>query len=847
LIGCPQLATSFPDDKDKTPAETEDVPVSGGFSQAPQLTFTTGDYEGEIKYSWTAAVPVAGAYYYFYIAPGAKNETADVIDNGTLVKYTGGAYSGIFTGTPGAEYSALVRAARGSGSAYSAVVQAQASSAGPRPNEAVEFRFGVISDTHIGSAGRGAPAYSNENRLAKVLDWYNTQPNIKAMAIVGDITDHGYQAEWNTFTSTWDAHKGSMKLIAVMGNHDAYPSDKGAAADYFEAATGEKTNAHYVIEGYHFIVLNAGSGAMTSQGAIGDAVATGRTATPGKSENSGDVVPQSVRDWARTRIDAAKAAAPGQPIFVFLHWPVQNTFYVSDEWYASSFGGDPMNGFFKNDPEVVIFGGHIHSPNSDPRSIWQGGFTSVNTVTLHYMEMESTIAQGSGARQFLGDSPDGVELRTYPKHPVLREYPATTTNPSGEGYTSGPAAQGMIVTVKGSEVKIENYDFGVSRGNPADPVEQLTPQTWEFDVSAPGSFPYTPAVRNGQKTAPEFTGSGSGPVSGKASAADITDTSVTLTFDQAYIPGPNPGKEEVHHYKIEFYKSGSLVKTVRQWSDFMNTPSLRKSTYTQLIGGLSAGSSYDVRIYAISSFQQESSQYLTASFTTTGSAVTPLEFDLKFQDNLNNDLSNPAAVTVTGTTVYDTGRAVSQRAIKLKGDNYIQLDTPTEPFDYNQSFSVAFWIKVLTTKGSDPVFFSNKNWASGGNNGFLFMVKSSGIRLNSKSVSDSGRLNGSNDITIVSGVMDTWVHIAVVYDKTAGTNGQVRYYANGVKVGQTDTNLTSGMAGGQRSYLAQSNTSSNGPLYNGAAKSYDVEVLMQDFLLKGGVLSDGEIAALAAP
>jgi hypothetical protein len=291
---------------------------------------------------------------------------------------------------------------------------------------------------------------------------------------------------------------------------------------------------------------------------------------------------------------------------------------VSDEWYASSFGGDPRNGFFKNDPEVVVVGGHIHSPNSDPRSIWQGGFTSVNTVTLHYLEMEATLEQGGGVKQFLGDSADGVATSTFPKHPVLRDFPATTTNVSGEGFTGGPAAQGMIVTVKGPAVKIENYDFGVSRGVPGDSVEQLTLQTWEFDVSKPADFPYTQAKRAGQKTAPKFAESGGGAITGKVSAGNVTGNSVTLTFDQAYIPAPNAGKEEVHHYKIEFYKSGSLVKTVRQWSDFMNTPSLRNAAYTQLVGGLDSGSGYDVRIYAISSFQAESVQYLTGSFTTTG-------------------------------------------------------------------------------------------------------------------------------------------------------------------------------------------------------------------------------------
>ena len=242
----------------------------------------------------------------------------------------------------------------------------------------------------------------------------------------------------------------------------------------------------------------------------------------------------------------------------------------------------------------------------------------------------------------------------------------------------------------------------------------------------------------------------------------------------------------------------------------------------------------------------------------------PLGYDLKFQQNLNNALPKPASVTVTGTATYDDGAKTGQKAIKLSGENYIQLDTEAEPFNYNQSFTVAFWIKVLSNKGSDPPVFSNKNWEAGSNNGFQIMVKNGGILLNSRSPADSDRLNGGADLTVATNTLtgattanatpswanSQWVHIAVVYDKTGGTNGQVRYYANGVKTNQNNTNLTQGISGGQRTYIGQSMASGSygqgvpEGLYNGAAKEYNVEFLMQDFLLVSGAKTDDEIAAL---
>jgi 3',5'-cyclic AMP phosphodiesterase CpdA len=465
-----------------------------------------------------------------------------------------------------------------------------------------ELRFGVISDTHVGDTGRGNSQYPAYERVNKIVQWYSRQPGVKALAVVGDLTDNGGESQYDTFMQSWNANKGNLQLIAVMGNHDAYPKSSSDHGDYsaaarFETRVGQKVNAHYVIDGYHFIVINGGRGGNIQN-------RDGNTPlTPGERSNSGDENSgfyAAIHDWTIQEINAAKAAAPGNPIFLFLHHPIKNTLYVSDEWYTAAFGAG-LAGELNRYPEVVAFGGHIHSPNNDPRSIWQGGFTSVNTVTTNYLEMEKA---GSTAK-YLGNSADGVTTSTYPKI----------------GETA--AAQGMIVSVKGSRVTIENYDFdaygGYVQGSSTTRVEQI-PQTWSFDVSKPAEFPYTQAKRDAQKTAPVFDASAAaaGPVSGKIRVIAKTETSVTVEFDQAAIPAPNAGGEVVHSYRFEFRKKAglSLVRTAYQWSDSMAPPYLQQPVYEQLIGGLSAGTAYELRIYAYGSFQAVSTQYLTADFTT---------------------------------------------------------------------------------------------------------------------------------------------------------------------------------------------------------------------------------------
>ena len=459
-----------------------------------------------------------------------------------------------------------------------------------------DLRFGVISDTHIGAGS----SYPLHRRFEKTLDWYNTM-NVKALAIVGDITNHGMQDHWDIFKNSCKNHKGGLQLIAVMGNHEfdceiSFGEDKNNAVRRFEESTGQKANAHYVIDGYHFIVLSAGSGAFIDQGAAGGAIACGRTEILEANNvyNSGnDMIPKSVKDWARTRINAAKADAPGMPIFVFLHWPILNTIYGSNEVDSSaSFGNDPFTGFFKDDPEVVFFSGHLHFPNNDPRSIWQGGFTSVNVPSIYNCYIDNG---------FLGNDAGGINNSVFPK------------------IAGQAAGQGMIISVKGSKVTIENYDFDFSEGPRALSNIVRIPQIWEFDVSRPADFPYTNARRETQKTVPVFDETK--PVNaglGGIIIRNITSAAVEVEFPQAKIPAPNYGNEVVFSYRFDFInrQTGVIARGANQLSDFMLTPRLQKPTYTQLIGGLAANTNYELRIYAYGSFQERSNQYLTVHFTT---------------------------------------------------------------------------------------------------------------------------------------------------------------------------------------------------------------------------------------
>ncbi len=430
--------------------------------------------------------------------------------------------------------------------------------------------FGVLSDTHAG--GRDLQA----QRIANAVSFFNNIDGISALALAGDVTDNGSTSHYNTLKASLSGLDSDIQLVAAMGNHE------GNTPAAFEGATGNKPNAHYVINGYHFITLSPGSGTFDAS--------TGR----GTSQGGGNYA--YVADWAKQQLESAKNDDPTKPIFVFFHHPLKDTFYVSDEWYGNGLG-DGKNSIFSDYPQAVTFSGHIHSPNNDPRSIWQdGGFTAVNTVSLYYFEMEKGMVYG-----------------TYPPN-------------------SDSCQQGLLVEADGSGVTIKTYDFTSG---------QYVDQVWTFDVTKPAQFPYTHArVQKAQK--PVFKPNAAIAIS------DITENGAAVTFDQAILPQASEVGEVVHSYKYEIINksTGATVKTFKTWSGFYMIP--MPAEITQEFSGLEPGTEYEVRIYGIGSFQLTGDSYVSATFKTAGEPEIEVPFDPNMvvapAEMLDVDFENQVAV-----------------------------------------------------------------------------------------------------------------------------------------------------------------------------------------------------------
>lgn len=225
------------------------------------------------------------------------------------------------------------------------------------------FRFVICSDSHI--EGIGTPGYV---RLKKAIDYsldfsskdeyYN---KIDRFLIAGDITNKGTKEEFDAFKEIYDygTGKGLEFLCTVAKGHDSIAMGK-QSLEYYKSLTGQETDFHRVIGGYHFIGIS--------------------TSRLKKHFNS-----PLQKMWLKKELDKAVKDTPHKPVFVMHHEHVKYTVYGSfdeDGWGKLLFAD-----LLKKYPNAVDFSGHSHYPVNDPRSVWQKEYTAIGTGSLKYTEL----------------------------------------------------------------------------------------------------------------------------------------------------------------------------------------------------------------------------------------------------------------------------------------------------------------------------------------------------------------------------------------------------------------------------------------------------------------------------
>ena len=240
------------------------------------------------------------------------------------------------------------------------------------------LRFAVASDVHIHVDDKTDENQPERIRLAQFInkayelaEASNTgYTKLDAICFAGDVANQGLDEEAEIFINICKQNvRPGTELLNVLGNHDQF---KGAdtALERFEKIFDTDLNYDVVINGYHL---------------IGVSYSTQK-----------DYKADGVKQWLDGKISAAVAEDKTKPVFVFQHPHPFASVYGSVNW-----GDFTTATVYNKYSQVVVFSGHSHYPINDPRSLWQGGYTSVGTGTLSYFEMEKDM--------FAGQFPDGNE------------------------------------------------------------------------------------------------------------------------------------------------------------------------------------------------------------------------------------------------------------------------------------------------------------------------------------------------------------------------------------------------------------------------------------------------------
>lgn len=224
-------------------------------------------------------------------------------------------------------------------------------------------RFVVTSDSHITTIGD-----VQSTRLQKMIklgyeiaEADEEYKKLDAVLIAGDVTDMGTKIAFGSIKAAIKpVLKGDTQFLATIStSHDDRSIGK-ASLELYTNLTGQETDFHRVINGFHFIGVSA-------------------------SPNEGEHYGEHQKQWLVEQLDAAVADDASKPIFVIQHEHISNTVYGSSDF--EGWGMSDFADILKNYPQVIDFSGHSHYPINDARSIWQGEYTAVGTGGLYYAEI----------------------------------------------------------------------------------------------------------------------------------------------------------------------------------------------------------------------------------------------------------------------------------------------------------------------------------------------------------------------------------------------------------------------------------------------------------------------------
>lgn len=421
------------------------------------------------------------------------------------------------------------------------------------------LKVGIISDSQIIPSDKKSDEWLKifSHHLKNTLEILKGK-KIQALIFAGDLTDSGTEYAYNEINEIINSvYKEEEKPIYnfIMGNHDYWLSymengkfsvkngDTKEMQILFYNKLKEKPFSHKVINGYHFINWGSENGSMDD--------------------------PNQNINWAETQIKLALEDSKTKPIIVTTHFSAENTVYGSKGYSAKS-----LRNLFNKYQNIIHFSGHSHYSLIDERSIWQNEFTSIQTQSISYIELEKGFKTGDIPRD---------------------EY--------GSMYIAAKNYMGLIMDLTDNCCQIQRISF--EKG-------QLYGEPWIIDIPInKNNFRYTLEKRVKERNPPIFKFETEEDKKIVLEKDDKIKSGYALKFKAAY------HENFVLKYKIVLKNiKNNEIREMVYPSDFYLMPEDRKKImrFSFDKSELSEGE-YEIRIYAIESFGKESENYLEGKLT----------------------------------------------------------------------------------------------------------------------------------------------------------------------------------------------------------------------------------------
>lgn len=257
----------------------------------------------------------------------------------------------------------------------------------------VVLNLAVISDTHV-NGYQTVPAYKFRNALIQERSYASRFGGLDGVVVVGDLVDSpAWDARKYTEINDWKRLYESVfdpvetPMVYTIGNHDVWKEwtentyreakqfTRRLGPSYYLTDVGDPKMReefecrHCVIGDYHILSI-----------------------TPNGRDPV--VYPEESIRWLDETLKEITEAEPDKYVLVITHAMIYGTIYGSflDDTYPRHKGywsTKVLTDVLSKYPQAVVFGGHLHFPLNDPRSVWQGDFTVMGTASTRYMAIDN--------------------------------------------------------------------------------------------------------------------------------------------------------------------------------------------------------------------------------------------------------------------------------------------------------------------------------------------------------------------------------------------------------------------------------------------------------------------------